>query len=78
VTDVPSTWFYLSFADESEFRGGCYVEATEIKEAIRVSVAGGCNAGPDTSVMGTPITDGDVPPVHLQNRLLSKEEIDSW
>jgi hypothetical protein len=45
VAGVPSARFYLSFAEETEFRGGCYVEGTEITEAIRVSVARGCNAG---------------------------------
>ena len=73
---MASGWFYLSFADGSEFRGGCYVEADEIIEAIQTSINFGCNGGPDTSVMGCP-TD-EAPPPHLQYRLLTKDEIDSW
>ena len=73
-------WWYLSFADEHFFKGGCYVLARDIEDAVRAASEWGCDAdGSDVSVIGYPVEDaGDVPPWRMRNRLLTRAELDTW
>lgn len=72
----PLQWFYLSFADDSGFRGAVIVEARGITSALlRCNVLG---VNPHGQVMGLAIGEW---PSHLsteiRERVLSKDELNS-
>jgi hypothetical protein len=49
--------WYLSFADDESWRGGCFVETVseELIEAVQMARALGCNPG--GQVVGRPVRD---------------------
>jgi hypothetical protein len=65
-------WFWLSFADEDGFKGGCFVLAPGFASAVERARDLGLNPGGE--VVGTPIK---APPLELQNRLLSESDLES-
>jgi len=75
-----ANWWYLSFADEHSFRGGCFIRACDLRDAVREAAALGCAPDlPGGSVVGFPLeTETDVPPWRFRNRLLTQAELDSW
>jgi hypothetical protein len=76
---IGTGWWYLSFADEEQFRGCCIVMAADLNEAVRESMLQDCNAGPDMSVEGAPIVEPErLPPWNFRNRLLTKEQMERW
>lgn len=46
---------YLSFADDDDWLGGCYVPGTDVVEGVRMAWACGCNPG--GQVLGLPVPD---------------------
>jgi hypothetical protein len=53
-------WWYLSFAGPEGFRGGCFVEGRDLREATMAAHHHGINPGGE--VMGFGLVDGDPPP----------------
>ncbi len=66
------SWWWLSFATETEFLGGVFLQAKGMVDAVAKSHRLGLNPG--GSVMTVSVPDGKTPPEHLINRLLTKEE----
>lgn len=69
------SWVYCSYADESRFRGGCFVEADGAVSAALRAIALGISPGGQMIVC--PVDDVDLPPEKWRNRLLSREELES-
>ncbi len=74
------TWWYLSFASDEKFLGGCVVEILAtgtpgIIDAVREAHRKGCNPG--GAVRGGALKpDVPLPRAEWRNRLMSKEDID--
>lgn len=68
-------WFYLSFADEDGFKGGCFVLAPGFASAVERARALGLNPG--GGVRGAELLAGKVPPSEMQNRLLSMADLEA-
>ncbi len=68
-------WWYLSFADDTAFRGGVVVRGTDVesatKEAHRLKI------NPGGQVLGVPIPEGKVPVAAYRDRLLTREDCDA-
>ncbi len=65
-------WFYLSFANATEFLGACVVEAVDPAYAPIVAHARGCNPGGEVLILQTP-EDGPGP--YEPYKLLTREEL---
>lgn len=74
---MPWPWWYLSFADESGWLGGCYVEAPVAELAHTVALTQDCNPGGEVAIIG-PLLEEHMAnvPAESRNRLLTREEID--
>lgn len=71
-------WWYLSFADESGWLGGCYVEAPIAKMAHLSALTQGCNPGGEVAILGPLLAEQMINvPAEFRNRLLTREEIDA-
>ena len=82
-----SEWWYLSFADEHGFRGGCFVEALSeelppnltppdpkhLPLVLAILRANRLGISPGGEVRGLPVLEGALPPEEYRNRLLDKE-----
>lgn len=72
VSDGPMRWWYLSFATDDGFRGGCFLEAQGEGLAILRSHELGINPGGQVLI----IEAGDhLPPEDMRNRLLTRSEV---
>jgi len=72
-------WYYLSFASESGFLGGCYVQGVGMGTAVQRSHALGINPGGEVLTSG-PFDDehmDEYVPVEDRNRLLTREEVEA-
>lgn len=65
--------FYLSFANETSWLGGCFVPGHDIVRATFYAHHLGCNPGGE--VLGFEVPEDVVIPKHWQGRLLSKDEL---
>lgn len=70
----PLGWWYLSFANDSQFLGGVIVEAPGFVTAFAQANSIGVNPG--GQVMGIPVPADKVPPAHYHYRLLNLEELE--
>lgn len=53
TVETPSIeWYYISFADDDGFLGGCYVEAVHEHNAIMVATLRGINPGGEAKIIG--------------------------
>jgi hypothetical protein len=79
VTTEARRWWYLWFADEIAFRGGCFVLASDIENAVSEATELGCAARTTSgSALGFPLESaGDIPPWRLRNRLLSQADLNT-
>lgn len=69
-------WWYVSFADEQQFLGGCIVEAKHPSEAVKI--CRGLNLGlpADADSVSIPIVNlATLPDERWRNRLLSKDDM---
>jgi hypothetical protein len=78
----PDSFWWLSFCDPdlpegTQFLGACMVQANSIPAAITTAHLLGINPGGEVAVAG-PITPEQRPPGHPINRLMSREEIESF
>lgn len=71
---MEKAWFYLSFATDEGFRGGCVVRGDDVAEATKEAWRQGCNPGGE--VLGAQVPDDLMPRESYCNRLLTKVEID--
>lgn len=69
----PETWWFLSFASDEAFLGGCVIKARGIATAIRRAHALGINPGGQVMAVQGPACDQ--PPGLPIDRLLSREEL---
>lgn len=69
----PRTW-YLSFAGESGFRGGCVIRACGFGHAVEAAHRAGVNPGGE--VVGIKFLEDVQVPEKYMNRLLSKADLD--
>lgn len=65
--------YYVSFADEMYFRGGCFVQAIGSVAALAVAHAVGCNPGGEAMVFGPVLSPGK----EWMDRLLTREEVEN-
>jgi hypothetical protein len=69
-------WWYLSFAEPGKWNGGCVVMGhgfvTALLEAKRIGI------NTHGEVAGHPVPTDKIPPPHFRNRLLTKEEFESF
>jgi hypothetical protein len=68
-------WFYLSFADEGGFKGGCWVLAPGFATAVERAHDLGINPGGEVRGSAAPL--GVVPELKMQNRLLSMADLEA-
>jgi len=72
--ESPSGWWYLDFANEHEWLGGCFVQARNIRGAI--GRTWDLEINPGGSVQGEPLSVEDgPPPERFRDRLLTKDEL---
>jgi len=75
----PIRWFYCSFFDTEKFRGGVFVQARGLLDCtIRTKEL---NANPGGELLAIPIPaeeEHNMPPESFRNRLLTKEELESF
>lgn len=71
------TWWWLSFATDTEFLGVAIVEADaeNIIDAAIQAIKLGCVPGKNAEVAGTPANDGVLIPDEYKNRLLTYDEL---
>jgi hypothetical protein len=74
--DQPERMWYLSFADERGFLGGIIIKAHGFTEAMIKSHAMKINPGGE--VQGCVIPEEHIPPKEYHNRLLTKEQFESF
>lgn len=68
-------WYWLSFADKKQFRGGCVITCNgNVIHAVKKTIDMGINPGQDTSVEMSPISEENLPPEQFRNRLLDLED----
>lgn len=73
------SWFYLSFASDEGFLGGCYVAGDDLIDAVRNSWTLGINPGGEVRAAG-PIPQADVDarvPPAARDALLSYSELEA-
>lgn len=72
-TEIPDDfgWWYLSFAEESRWLGGCFVEAAGFIDAVKKAKDHQCNPGGEVAGWGP--LEVDIKPEYA-NRLLVQEE----
>jgi hypothetical protein len=73
------SWFYLSFASDEGFLGGCYVPGEDVMEAVKRAWLVGCNPGGEVQGAG-PMPDAVVEehvPAEHRERLLSYSELEA-
>lgn len=68
-----TSYFYLSFADDSGWLGAAYVPGHTIIEAASAAWAYGCNPGGEVMGLG-PFDASDIPMIY-RHRLLSREDL---
>jgi hypothetical protein len=66
-------WYWLSFADEKGFKGGCFVLAPGFVSAVERARDLGLSPGGE--VIG--IAANTAPPPEMQNRLLSEGDLEA-
>ena len=71
---IKSGVFYFSFADDSGFLGGCYIEGLDFDLALLMTHALGINPGGSVRGVG-PIPRGSCPEELVLNKLLNREEL---
>lgn len=69
----PLGWWYLSYADETKFRGGIIIAAHGFTGAAYM--ANILKFSPGGQVTGVPVPPGKLPPEWYRNRLLTLEEL---
>lgn len=70
----PLRWFYLSFADDDGFRGAIIVNARGEMHAVQRCHDLGINPGGQVAIFDIP--DGAPRPEGVEDRLLSKRDLD--
>lgn len=76
-TAPPEQGWWISFADET-FRGAVIVQANDFVEAIMRAHLAGINPGGEAQGMLIPAETAAKIPEHWKNRLLSREECQSF
>jgi hypothetical protein len=69
----PLSWWYLSYADETGFKGAVVIQAHGPTEAVYLSRHRKLSPGGEVLILQIP--DESVPPEECRNRLLAKEEL---
>lgn len=75
----PETWWWLSFADDTGFRGGVMTRARGVVSAIQKTHRLGINPGGEVASTQLPdeaIQDAPFNPADFADQLLSKTDID--
>jgi hypothetical protein len=73
------TWWYLSYAHETKgFMGGAIVEGYGFVWACNNARIMGITPGPDVETRGIQIPPDEVPKEMYRNRLLTKDELNSF
>lgn len=67
--------FYLSFATEDAFLGGCYVPAASHEQALAWASLNRCNPGGEVEIFG-PFPPEMIKPSHIGRLITDKDEID--
>jgi hypothetical protein len=73
------SWFYLSFASDEGFLGGCYVVGDNLMDAVKRAWTVGCNPGGQARAAG-PIPDEAMDahvPAGSREVLLSYSELEA-
>jgi hypothetical protein len=74
--DLPTKWWYISFADDDGFLGGVVIKGKGFTSAIMASHRLGINPGGEA--MGIEIPPDHEPPESAVGRLLSRAEVESF
>jgi hypothetical protein len=70
------SWFYMSYADENGFRGGCYLQAFGPATAVSRAHIERISPGGEVRIIRIPHEDEDkLPPPSMRNRLLTLAEL---
>jgi hypothetical protein len=73
-----SSWFYLSYADDNRFRGGCYLQGFgPASVALRASIEG-ISPGGEVRIFPIPRWAEYQIPADARNRLLTREELERF
>ncbi|MBU8839060.1 hypothetical protein [Mycolicibacterium goodii] len=72
--NTSSGWWYLSFAGEDGWLGGCFVSATGIADAVTKAHEAQCNPGGEVAGWGP--LEVDIKP-DFSYRLLTEEEVET-
>lgn len=67
-------WWYLSFAGEDRWNGGCVVEADSFPQAVRASHERECNPGGDVMARELVKAPGEL----FRNRRLNMDDLRAW
>lgn len=72
-------WWYLSYAHETKgFMGGTIVQAHGFVGACDYARRHGITPAPDVETQGVPIPPREVPEEKYRNRLLTRDELESF
>lgn len=72
----PLSWWYLSYAGETEFLGGLIIQAHGPTEATYLSRHRGISPGGEVLILQVP--DDQLPPDEYRNRLLTRQELNTF
>lgn len=72
--NTSSGWWYLSFAGEDGWLGGCFVRATGIADAVTKAHEAQCNPGGEVACWGP--LEVDIKP-DFSYRLLTEDEVET-
>jgi hypothetical protein len=72
------SWFYISFADDDGFRGGCYIQAFGPASAMLRANVEKISPGGEARVFPIPREAERMIPADARNRLLTKAELERY